>query len=250
MQGFDATVFEGVDPKRDATALRAALVEHGVVCIRFDRKLLDEELQAVAAMIGPIKDPLARGRDGKPLRYADRRQVIDSGFVMTEELRQQLGGGSLGGDDTRPGLFEFFHTDDSYTEQPASATVLHARALPRSGGGATSFIDMRSAYQLLDESTRKSLVALHAVHAYNNYDAFPPDAFGRGSARSARRRRASGGAGASGFGRARAVLRPGPRDAHREPSGGRRAPHCCSRYRITLRPRARGTRTSGSRTTC
>ena len=73
------------------------------------------------------------------------------GFVLTDELREALGDVNVGGDDVRPGLFQYFHTDDSYVECPAHVTVLHARALPSGGGGATSFIDMRVAYDLLDD---------------------------------------------------------------------------------------------------
>jgi alpha-ketoglutarate-dependent taurine dioxygenase len=155
-------------------ALRDLLTTHGVVCVRLSAALDDADARALASMIGPIKDPVGRARDGSALRYADDRQVIDSGFVLTEELRAQLGELSLGGDSVRPGLFEFFHTDDSYTEAPAAATVLHARALPSSGGGDTCFLDMRAAYRALEPALRGRLIGLKAVHAYNNRGAFPP----------------------------------------------------------------------------
>jgi alpha-ketoglutarate-dependent taurine dioxygenase len=74
----------------------------------------------------------------------------------------------------RPGLFETFHTDDSYVDRPAAATVLHARELPSGPGGNTSFIDMRAAFQLLEPATRARLIGLRAVHSYNNRGAFPP----------------------------------------------------------------------------
>jgi len=173
---------DGLRPGRDAAddtirdEVRAALARHGVVCLRFSAALDDTEVRALAAMIGPIKDPVARGRDGGVLRYADQRQVIDSGFVLPDELRDQLAELSLGGNVVRPGLFEFFHTDDSYTECPAAATVLHARALPSSPGGDTCFMDMRAAFELLAPEQRKRLVGLRAVHAYNNRGAFPPRA--------------------------------------------------------------------------
>ena len=82
---------------------------------------------------------------------------MDAGFVLTDEIRAKLGDLSFGGlDDQRPGLFETFHCDDTYTEEPASATVLHARELPPSGGGPTCFLDMRAALALLDAATRRS----------------------------------------------------------------------------------------------
>jgi alpha-ketoglutarate-dependent taurine dioxygenase len=182
---FAAHVVDGIDPAqvdRDDAAsasVRQLLVEHAVLCIRLDRALSDDELRSVVEMFGPIKEPVGRDRDGTPLRYGEPRQVIDSGFVMTDELREQFSG-SLGGDAVRPGLFEFFHTDDSYTEQPAACTVLHARALPESGGGATSFLDMRAAYRLLDEGMREELLGLVAIHSYNNHSAFPPRASASG----------------------------------------------------------------------
>jgi taurine dioxygenase len=177
---FGSVEVTGFDVDRDVHDdevcewLRDLLAEHAVVCIRLSTGMTDEQMQAVASTIGPIKDPVARTADGSTIRYGERRQVIDAGFVMTEELRDQLGDGSLGGDDLRPGLFQFFHTDDSYVERPAAATVLHARELPDSGGGDTVFLDMRAAFDQLDPDRRAALLGLHAIHAYDNHDAFPP----------------------------------------------------------------------------
>jgi alpha-ketoglutarate-dependent taurine dioxygenase len=181
---FQAAVVEGVGPE-DAVDLsmrdhlRATLWEHGVVCLRLDAALTDEEARAIASMVGPIKDPVGRTRDGSSLRYGSDRQIIDAGFVLTDELREQLGDVNFGGDSIRPGLFEHFHTDDSYTERPAAATVLHARELPASGG-ATSFLDMRVAYDMLDDDFRVRLLGLNAAHSYNNGGAFPPRAAAEG----------------------------------------------------------------------
>ena len=94
--------------------------------------------------------------------------------MLTDELRAQLGDVSFGGlDPQRPGLFQTFHTDDSFSERPAAATVLHARELPSSPGGATCFLDMRATYGLLDAELRRRLIGLRAVNAYNNRGAFP-----------------------------------------------------------------------------
>ena len=131
-------------------------------------------MRRLASMIGPVKDPIGRARDGSSLRYGEDRQVVDAGFVLTDELRAQLGDVSFGGlDPQRPGLFQTFHTDDSFSECPAAATVLHARELPSSPGGATCFLDMRATYWLLDPELRRRLFGLRAVNAYNNRGAFP-----------------------------------------------------------------------------
>ena len=61
------------------------------------------------------------------------------------------------------------YTDDTYTEQPATATLLHARELPPSGGGATVFIDMAAALKRTPPELRRQIDGgRRAVHAYNN----------------------------------------------------------------------------------
>jgi alpha-ketoglutarate-dependent taurine dioxygenase len=177
---FGAAEVIGLDLARDTgdeaacRRLQLALAMRGVICVRFNAPLDDAEMRSLVKMIGPIKEPIGRTRDGGSVRYSEARQVIDAGFVMTEEVKKKLGDTSVGGNDLRPGLFQFFHTDDSYTERPAYATVLHARQLPPSGGGDTCFIDMRAAFEQLDDALKWRLIGLKAVHAYNNRDAFPP----------------------------------------------------------------------------
>jgi alpha-ketoglutarate-dependent taurine dioxygenase len=156
-------------------ALRAALAKHAVLCLRQPEVLDEGGLRAIAEIFGPIKDPVGQAKDGTTLRYSDERQIIDAGFVLTDELRAELGDVNFGGLDTqRPGLFETFHTDDSYTEKPASATVLNARELPSDGGGPTWFLDMRAAYRTVEPEMRRRLLGLRALHRYNNGGVFPP----------------------------------------------------------------------------
>ncbi len=182
---FRAAEVQGLDVRGDAldraTAelLSDALATHGVVCVRQPAALDDEAMRVLVRALGPLKDPVGRTDDGTPLRYGEDRQIIDAGFVMTDEVRAALGDTTFGGDDERPGLFEHFHTDDSYTETPASITVLHARRLP-SRGGATCFLDMRVAFEILPRDQQERIVGLHALHAYNNRGAFPPRAAATG----------------------------------------------------------------------
>ena len=177
---FGAVAVLGMTPSMasDVTvqqALRSALAVHAVLCLRQSSALDDDGLRAFAMAFGPIKDPIGRTKEGGTLRYSDERQIVDAGFVLTEELRAQLGGISFGGlDPQRPGLFETFHTDDSFTERPAAATVLNARELPKNGGGPTWFLDMRAAYRSLEPDVRQRLTGLRALNRYNNGGAFPP----------------------------------------------------------------------------
>ncbi len=177
-EGFGVTEIVGLEPEEGgshAAVLRDALARHAVLCLRMDHALEEDAFGAVARVFGPVKEPVGRTRDGGSFRYAEDRQIIDSGFVMTDELRGKLGDLALGGlDDDRPGLFETWHVDDTYTEEPAIATVLHARALPPSGGGPTCFLDMRAAYRQLDTATRRRIDGLRVAYAHNNGGVFPP----------------------------------------------------------------------------
>jgi len=177
---FGAAEIGGLVPSRDTEdasarrVLRDALARYGVVCLHLDASIDQDVFRRIAQMFGPIKDPVGRTRDGGQMRYEAEMQVIDAGFVLTDEMRAQMGSASFGGDSLRPGLFETFHVDDTYTELPAWATVLSAQQLPPSGGGDTCFMDMRAAYDLLDDDTRATLRGLRAVYVHNNQGAFAP----------------------------------------------------------------------------
>ena len=183
---FGVSEVTGLGPdggEEHAPALRAALAAHAVLCLRMPRALEDDELQSRVRLFGSIKDPVAHAKDGSAFRYDRPRQIIDAGFVLTDEIREKLGDLAFGGlDDQRPGLFETFHCDDTYTAEPAIATLLHARALPPSGGGPTCFLDMRAAHELLPAATREQIAGLRVRYAYNNEDAFPPRRAARGPA--------------------------------------------------------------------
>ena len=58
-----------------------------------------------------------------------------------------------------------WHTDSSFKKVGAMASILRAVEVPSSGGD-TEFADMRAAYDALDESERRDLSNLEAVHSY------------------------------------------------------------------------------------
>jgi alpha-ketoglutarate-dependent taurine dioxygenase len=170
-----------IDDSSVRELLRSTVAKHAVVCLRIGEKLSKEVYRSVVEMLGPVKNPIGRTRDGGEFQYSPELQVVDSGFVMTDEIREKLGDLNFGGlDPLRPGLFETWHTDDTYLEEPASLSVLHARVLPSTGGGATMFLDMRKAYELLPPAKRSELAGLRAVHVYDNEDAFLPRVSSKG----------------------------------------------------------------------
>jgi alpha-ketoglutarate-dependent 2,4-dichlorophenoxyacetate dioxygenase len=62
---------------------------------------------------------------------------------------------------TRANLF--WHSDSTFKEVPAKASLLSARVLPKAGGD-TEFASTRLGYESLDETTRASLGSLVALH--------------------------------------------------------------------------------------
>ena len=58
-----------------------------------------------------------------------------------------------------------WHTDQSYEEVPASATMLYSILAPREGG-ETQFCDMAGAYDSLDVATRERIDGLVVAHKY------------------------------------------------------------------------------------
>jgi taurine dioxygenase len=59
----------------------------------------------------------------------------------------------------------FWHTDQSYEAEPASATMLYAIMAPEVGG-ETAFADMVAAYEALDDAMKRRIEPLEAIHAY------------------------------------------------------------------------------------
>ena len=59
-----------------------------------------------------------------------------------------------------------WHTDDSYFETPAKATLLQSIEIPDSGG-QTSFCNTRAAYEGLDAAGKQRLAGLHVAHRYD-----------------------------------------------------------------------------------
>ena len=63
----------------------------------------------------------------------------------------------------------YFHTDYSYLEMPARATLLHSIQVPRAGGD-TLFANQYAAYDDLSQSMKRRVANLVALHHYGNRD--------------------------------------------------------------------------------
>ena len=65
----------------------------------------------------------------------------------------------------------YFHTDYSYLEVPARATLLYSVEVPESGGD-TLFANQYAAYDALSEATKASIEGMVGLHHYGNRDDF------------------------------------------------------------------------------
>lgn len=65
----------------------------------------------------------------------------------------------------RKGAGTYWHSDVSFREEPASASILYAKQIP-SVGGDTLFADGTAAYEDLSQAMKDLLAPLHAVHDF------------------------------------------------------------------------------------
>jgi taurine dioxygenase len=147
----------GWDPSQpedeaDLAAIKAAFLQHHLLCIR----TAPLERAAFARMARHFGEPqLQLLRDLRDDAVPEV-SILDSTYKTPEDKPDDLARVRLSG----------WHTDDSYFEVPAKATMLQALALPKTGG-QTRFCNARKAYEDLNEEQRKRLAGLQAVHGYD-----------------------------------------------------------------------------------
>ena len=221
IRGWRPALTEDASEQR---ALRAALWEQAVVCVRLSQPLTVDEARSLALMIGPIKIRSARRATAGCSATARNGRSSTPGSCSPTSYARSSVTLNFGGDTLRPGLFETFHTDDTYTESPAIATVLHARELP-AGPGRRHHVHRhaRRVPTCSMRRRRRQLLGLRTVHAYNNNGAFPPRVPAQGRVRATRRRCAPRRSSASGDRTLRALLRSRSRHSHRGHARTRRS---------------------------
>ena len=136
----------------EAGAVRDAFLEHHLLCFR-SVPLTAEDFLRIARLFGEPQFQLLRS---KRHDSAPEVSVLDSTYRRPEDKPADLTKVRLSG----------WHTDDSYFEVPAKATMLQALALPTSGG-ETLFCNTRAAFEALPEDRRAELDGRKAVHSYD-----------------------------------------------------------------------------------
>ena len=159
LEGTFGAQITGIDlagVPRDAASLamlEAALLEHHVVAIR-EQELDVNEVVAVSRCFGPLEP-----------HVLDRFHHPETPLVLVLSNRVDADGRALGLRDAG----SFWHSDVSFKERPAKATLLYAIEAPDEGGD-TLFCDMMAAYDALPEERKRALEGLTAVHDYANRD--------------------------------------------------------------------------------
>jgi taurine dioxygenase len=130
--------------------LNQALLDHLVLCVRGQdfREDMGLFLQAARNFGTPRAQHLESYRSDK----------YPEGGVITSEDRDVKDGKRI----IRGTLF---HTDETFIAEPPKATVVYAVKIPGKGGN-TRFVNMRKAYETLDEATKTKIDGLMAVHYY------------------------------------------------------------------------------------
>jgi len=136
-------------------AVRAAWHEHLVLLFR-DQPLDDDALIAFTAAIGPVQEAPNSDATAGFGAFPDVSPAITV-ISNIEKNGQPIG--ALGAAEAA------WHTDMSYLDVPPSASILHARQVPESGGD-TSFCNMYAAYEALDAKTREQIAGRRAIHDF------------------------------------------------------------------------------------
>ena len=128
--------------------LRKLLANHSVVVFR-DQKLPPAEYMKAAQIWGEIMPQMLE-------RFTLPEYPL-VGFVSSEDTDKPGGKRMVRG--------EQYHTDHSNYPAPPKATLLHAVAIP-STGGDTQFVNVHASYEDLPEKRKKEIDDLKVLHVY------------------------------------------------------------------------------------
>ncbi len=156
--GFGAEII-GVDLANlqrnmdSVSVLESAFLEHHVVVVR-NQELEVNDVIEVSRCFGPLEP-----------HVLDRFHHPETPLVLVLCNRVDKNGRAMGLKDAG----SFWHSDVSFKQRPAKATLLYALEVPEEGGD-TLFCDMISAYDAASPRLKQKIEGLTAVHDYANRD--------------------------------------------------------------------------------
>jgi len=158
-----AAEVDGLDLRKplaaeQVAAIHAAMDEHAVLVFH-EQYLDDAEQLAFSQSLGELEHAIGtslRAPDEYrlPTTFADVSNLDKNHEVFARDDRRRLF--AIGN--------RLWHSDSSFKRVPAKYSILHARRIP-SKGGNTEFADMRTAYDALDDDTKKQIEDLVCEHS-------------------------------------------------------------------------------------
>jgi alpha-ketoglutarate-dependent 2,4-dichlorophenoxyacetate dioxygenase len=158
-----AAEVEGIDLRKplspeDVKAIHAGMDEYAVLVFH-GQDLDDEQQLAFTRSLGEIEHAIGtslRAPDEYrlPTSFADVSNLDKNNQVYARGDRRRLF--AIGN--------RLWHSDSSFKPVPAMYSLLHARAIPSTGGN-TEFADMRAAYDALPDETKKEIEDLVCEHS-------------------------------------------------------------------------------------
>jgi taurine dioxygenase len=129
--------------------IEQALVDHKVLFFR-DQDITSQQQLAFGRRFGPLEiHPFASFKT-----FASPPEEPE--LIIVEAFPE------------KPMVAEDWHSDVSWRETPALASILRVTDVPEAGGD-TMWADMEAAYDGLDDSTRRHLSSLTAVHDWHKF---------------------------------------------------------------------------------
>lgn len=146
-------------PEAVIDELKGLLAEHGVLVIREQQALSDDDQIEFCRRFGTLQKSISLHRKDTTRRLT-RDELTDLSNIDENGLRMDPGDKrrSL----QKPGLL--WHSDNSFRSPPGLYTFLKAKILPPEGGD-TQFADMRAAYDALDEADKQQIAGLQVRHS-------------------------------------------------------------------------------------
>ena len=153
VEGFDLT--RPLTPA-DAKDVHAAMDEYAVLVFH-GRPITQEQQMTFTLSLGEIEQAVGTGLRETyrlPTTFADVSNIDANDQVFARDSRTRLF--ALGN--------RLWHSDSSFKVVPAKYSILHSHSIP-SKGGNTEFADMRTAYEALDEDTKREIEDLICEHS-------------------------------------------------------------------------------------
>ncbi len=139
------------DDEAQLATVKQAFLKHGVIVIR-DQDLTPAEQVAFSRRLGPLAIHVLED------------QLLPGHPEILLVTNKRENGRYIG----IPDLGRAWHSDMSYKEAPALASLLYALEVPADGSGDTHFADMTAAYEALPDAMKTRLEGLEVYHTYEH----------------------------------------------------------------------------------